>query len=371
MRKKICIFCETWESGGIESFINAILLNGDRNAIEVDIVVSKLKDSVFTAGLKQAGVHFYSLSGRTSQILLNAMLFRSILKKRQYDIVHFNIYQGVSMIYAQIAATYKVPVRIVHSHNADLRKSLSKPMKMLLHRAARQIFSRYATDFWACSSSAAEFMFPRKSVLEKVLLIPNGINTSEFAFDAVERDEVRIQMGIEDKFVIGNVGRLCYQKNQTFLIDVLSELIKIESNSILLLVGDGAERVHLEEKIYSCGLQSHVIFYGNTPKPEKLYWAMDVFAFPSLFEGFGIVSVEAQASGLPVICSEFVPSETYLTSAVKMVPIQEGSNRWAQELLRTAKIRQERYDAALKVKAAGFDIKDVAKQVGAYYCNHT
>lgn len=365
--KKICIFCETWESGGIESFINAVLMSGNMSFMKIDIVVSEIRTSVFTANLEKMGIQFYSLSGNTRSIVQNIKKFGAHLKKQKYDLIHFNIYHGVSMVYAQVAALCKVPVRIIHSHNTDLRKSFFRPLKIIFHKIASQMLTKYATDLWACSTLAAKFMFPERYLARgDIMIIPNGIDTARFVFNPCKRSEIRRQLGVEDCFVVGNIGRICYQKNQSFLIEVMSEVLKIKPKSVLLLIGDGEEHEMIKLRAENMGIQDHVIFYGNSTKVEELFWAMDTFAFPSLFEGFGIVSIEAQASGLPVICSEFVPRETYLTPSVKAVPISSGSRKWAEQLL-NSKTLETRCDAALSIKKAGYDIVDVVKKVKKCY----
>ena len=175
-------------------------------------------------------------------------------------------------------------------------------------------------------------------------------------------------MGVADRFVIGNVGRLCYQKNQSFLLDVMVEALKIRRDCCLLLVGDGEDRQSLEEKARALGVADHVIFYGTTAKVEELFWSMDVFAFPSRFEGLGIVAVEAQTAGLPVVCSEHVPEEAFVTENARMLPLTEEAASWAAQLLeRTRNTNPAPIESVSQVKEAGFDINDVANRIFAQF----
>lgn len=364
--KKVCCFCECWESGGIESFLSNVLSHMDRSELEVDIVASCLKESVFTAGLEEKGVRFVELSGAQRKLLQNGRMFRQLLNERNYDVVHFNLFQGLSLRFVRLAKQAGVPVRIAHSHNTALRKSPTRWVKLLLHRLGSVLFTQYATDLWACSAEAARFLFPPREREKKGWrFIPNGIETGRFAFDPAARETVRDELGLTDAFVVGSIGRLCYQKNQDFLLDAFAELSALRPDSRLLMAGEGELGVQLKEKAARLGIAGRVIFYGVTDRPERLYSAMDVFAFPSLFEGLGIVAVEAQASGLSVVCSEHVPGETRVTPLAKAVPLTRGARAWAQALADAGCLNRQTGDKA--VREAGFDIEDVARSIGERY----
>lgn len=364
---RICCFCESWESGGIESFLTNVLTRLDPAEFEIDIVASKLGASVFTAPLEAKGVRFIELSGTQHNILKNAKPFKQLLAERSYDVVHLNVFQGLSLYYAKLARRAGVPKVIAHSHNTDLRQSRLRSAKLAIHRFSSKLYAKHATTLWACSKSAAEFMFPQMLLAERgYTFIPNGIETERFRFNAEVRETVRTELNLLDKLVIGNVGRLCYQKNQTFLLDVLAEAKKLNPNTVLLLVGEGEDKPSLEAKAEQLGIADSVIFYGTTDKVEQLLWAMDAFAFPSLFEGLGIVAVEAQAAGLPTICSEHVPREAMVTELASTVPLGRGAAEWSEAVLRTNNTRTT--DAANQVRDAGFDIADVAKAFGDACC---
>ena len=362
-KKRVCCFCESWESGGIESFLNNVLGHMDRTELEIDLVTSQLKESVFTKRLQEQGIHFYELSGNQKNIWKNHRLFRRLLVENSYDIIHLNVFQGMSLYYARLAKQAGVPVRIAHSHNTDLRPSRTRKLKLWLHKTFSNRHAADATAFWACSRAAAEFMFPHRVLEEKgFTFIPNGIRTERFHFDAAARDSVRRELGLEDCFVVGNVGRLCYQKNQEFLLDVFASLLKTRPDSRLLLVGEGEDRNKLESRAEELGIAENVLFYGVTDRVERMFWAMDAFAFPSRFEGLGIVAVEAQAAGLPVVCSEFVPPEAHVTSLAMVVPLEQSVQGWARALEAVTFQTAERMGKEL-VREAGFDIEDVAARI--------
>lgn len=360
--RRICCFCETWESGGIESFLNNVLLRAELEGAAVDIVAACVKDSVFTPGLVSRGVEVLELTGKLRSPE-NFPAFRRLLRQRRYDVVHFHLFQGLSLYYARIAEEEGVPVRIVHSHNTALRKSPGRSVKLLFHGLGRTLFTGSATELWACSWEAAAFLFSRRCLNRMDwTFIPNGIETGRFRFDPAVRESVRGALGVGDGLVIGSVGRLCSQKNQDFLLDVFAQVCKRRTDSYLLLVGEGEAEAALREKARRLGVADRVIFYGVTDRVEQLLWAMDAFAFPSLFEGLGIVAVEAQAAGLAVACSERVPPEAYVTNRAQRVMLSAGASAWADALLVAAQpCRRE--CGAEEVAAAGFDIRGTTETV--------
>lgn len=357
--KRVCVFCESWESGGIEAFLTNVISHMELAGLEIDIVCARMGQSVFTAPLKERGVGFYQLSSSTRKVGKNFRLFQKLLEERQYDVIHLNAYQALSLAYLKLAKEAGVPVRIAHSHNTALRKSLTRPLKLALHQWARREYANEMTHRWACSKAAAAFLFGETGDWR---FVPNGIDTERFRFDPEKRERVRREMGLEGKLVIGNVGRLCYQKNQAFLLDAFKELQALCPESVLLLVGEGEDKPGLMAKAETLEVKNGVIFYGTTNAVEQLYWAMDVFAFPSRFEGLGIACVEAQAAGLPVVCSEHIPGEALVTESVIQLPLSAGVRAWAEAAL-NGKASRDRTAAAKMVSAAGYDVKSVAAKI--------
>lgn len=369
--KRICCYCDRWESGGIESFLNNVLNRLDLREVEVDIVTADLRQSVFTAGLEQKGIHFYQLSGSQQKLRQNWRMFRQLLEQRHYDVIHFNLFQGLSLYYARLAQKAGVPVRIVHSHNTALRPSRTRPLKLLLHRTGKRLFLRSATDLWACSTPAAEFLFSRKIAREgQFRFIPNGIETERFRFDPAQREAVRRALGLEEEFVIGNVGRLCAQKNQEFLLDVFAEVVKQKPESRLLLVGTGELEPALKARAKALQVADKVIFYGVSDRVETLLWAMDVFAFPSVYEGLPVSLVEAQTAGLPCCISNNISRETALIDLVEFIPLENGAAAWAEVLVHSGAAEKPQ-DTWRQVRAAGFDVEDVARKIERYYLRST
>ncbi|MCI9164846.1 MAG: glycosyltransferase family 1 protein [Oscillospiraceae bacterium] len=340
----------------------------DPQIMEVDVVASDLAESVFSESLRQRGIRFYALSGAQRNLPENYRLFRRLLHSRQYDVVHLHIFHSLSLVYARLARDAGVTVRIAHSHNTALRSSPLRPLKLLLHRAARALLTNCATDLWACSGAAADFLFSAKALRRRGFQwIPNGIHTELFRFDAGGRAAARRELGLSDELLVGNIGRLCAQKNQAFLLDAFAALLAGRPESRLLLVGEGEAEEALRRKAEQLGCGDKVIFYGVSSHVERLLWAMDVFAFPSRFEGLGIAAVEAQAAGLPVLASEHVPPEAGVTPLLQALPLDAGAAGWAQALQALCRPSGRREDWAAAVRRGGFDVADAAARIQAYY----
>lgn len=368
MKRRICIYCDTWASGGIESFLYNMLSYMDLSGLEIDIVAARIKDSLFTKGLEDKGIRFYELSGQKYALIKNAKCFMRLIRSRSYDVVHINAFQALTLYFLRIAKRMRVQIRIAHSHNTMLRKCKMYPLKLLIHHISRKLFSDDATNWWSCSSTAADFLFSKKCRKKNgFLLIPNGIDINRFRFNAEVREIVRKELNLEGKFVIGNIGRLCYQKNQDFLLEVFAEAVKLKPDSRLLLVGDGERKEWLQKKAIRLGISNAVIFCAATRDVERLYWAMDVFAFPSHFEGLGIVAIEAQAAGLPTVCSFGVPQEACVTPLFKRLPIEAGANAWANLLLSSVNMQISSKELSKAIQNAQYDITSVSLLIKKQY----
>ncbi len=365
--KKVCIYCQTWESGGIESFLNNVLRHMDFSGLRVDIVVDVLKTSIFTDGLEALGVTFRELSGSSRALAQNYRRFAKLLDEQSYDVVHLNVFQALPLAYLFLAERKGISLRIAHSHNTGLRKSVTRPVKYLLHWTAKKLFTGSATDLWACSTPAAEFLFSKGQMEERPCrFVPNGIDVAKFQFRADIRERARKELGLFNQFVVGSVGRLCGQKNQRFLLDVFAEIARKRPESSLLLVGEGEEAEALRQRAETLGITGRVIFYGVSDRVEALLWAMDVFVLPSLFEGLPVVGVEAQAAGLPVVCSDSIPGQAWVLDRVRTLPLDAGTKAWADTILSLAELPQTGEEAE-QVRAAGFDIAKIASQIETVY----
>ncbi|MBQ3802891.1 MAG: glycosyltransferase [Oscillospiraceae bacterium] len=365
MSRRICVYCDLWESGGIESFLFNTLSRMDLSGMEIDLVAAEIRESIFSKPLEEKGVRFIELSGSTRNIPKNHREFRKLLRSRNYSVIHINAFQGMAFYYAHLGRAAGVSKILVHSHNSGLRNSLLKREKLLLHKAYSVRYAEDVTDYWACSRLAAEFLFPDSVMKQQgFIFVPNAVDIERFCFDPTVRTRIRKELGVEEKLVLGNVGRLCEQKNQSFLLDVLSGLINRGMDCNLLLVGSGPAMEELKRKAEELNLQKSVIFTGVSSHVEELLCAMDVFLFPSLFEGLPISVIEAQASGLPVIYHDILAEEAAIMPDFSVLPLEV--EKWVEKILSTKRNKQ-REAAALKMKQTLFDIDSLSSWLEKEY----
>ena len=276
----------------------------------------------------------------------------------EYQIVHAHMdcLSGVPLKYAKKNG---VQVRIAHAHSTGEIKNLKYPLKMMLKRNV----TRYASDCLACGSEAGQWMFGGR----QFSILNNAIDAEQYAFNSQIRSEVREELGIgSDVLVVGHVGSFGFPKNHTFLVDVFYELLKSRQNSKLLLVGEGSLKKEIQNKCEAIGIQENVVFAGRRNDVNRLLQAMDVFVFPSHYEGISLSSIEAQASGLPCIFSESISPECIITEGlVSRMSLQKPADAWANQVIAVS--GKKHTDTLMQIKKHGFDVKENAAWLQKFY----
>lgn len=351
-----------------------LLQHMDLNRIHVDVVVSEDDTSLFDGKLQALGVKkLVTLDKRydspARRILANIVAFGKIIKQNKYDVVHLNICHGVELVYCFLAWLYRVPVRIVHCRNNDIGAGgRSRKIKILCHNIGKRFFRNCATIKLANSDLAASWLYTKGDLKKyRVEIIRNGIDARRYAFDPEIREKLRHELHIENQFVVGHVGHFNYQKNHEFLLSVFREILSAESEAVLLLVGAGERQKQIETLAQEYGIADHVIFYGVTNDVPAVMMAMDVFVFPSRFEGFGNVLVEAQACGLKCFASDSViPKAVQITENVTWISLDEPCRLWAEKIL-SAGADHKRKSYVDSVITAGYDISNMAEAMEKMY----
>lgn len=246
-------------------------------------------------------------------------LFRSF-KKDKYDIVHVHGSSPLmanELVLAQIAGIKK---RIAHCH--------SNCPKKRLYQLYKPFFNKMYTVGISCSESAGRWLFEKEFIV-----LPNKFNTTKFRYREDDRTTIRENLGIQDYTVIGHVGRMNDVKNQQFLLDVFRIVGEENSNVLLLLVGIGPDFDMIKESVRDHPFKERIVLYGEAEDVAPIYSAMDLFVFPSKYEGFGLVMVEAEISGLPCLASVHVPSDIVICDNVEFLPIEDGDEEiWAKKI---------------------------------------
>ena len=323
------------------------------------------KNPSFTEWVFKQGRTLYSLNlPRRKQMgrLAIKAPFRHFINHHSYDVVH--IHSGaIGSLAVMAAEAKKAGIRkvIVHSHNNGERLTVKRRM---IRRLAAMIMAKSADVYCACSRAAAAWMF-EPEYAKNAIIINNGIDVERFAFQPEIRQRMRKKLGLEGRYVIGNVGRLSKQKNHLFLLRIFEKVLEKDASSRLLLVGDGEEREIIQKQIDAGGLSDFVICTGAVDDVEFYLQAMDVFVFPSLFEGFGIAALEAEAAGLPVIASDVVPRDVKVAEAVCFLSLEENASAWADVILRYRNTK--RTDNRENLVEAGYSIQHTAEQMRKLY----
>lgn len=315
--------------GGVESFIMNYYRKIDKEKIQFDFIIDSDSTVVPREEIEKLGGKIIEIPPY-QQIFKYIKELRKVFRNSNYKIVHSHL-NVLSVFPLFCAYMEKIPVRIAHSHSTTNKLEWKKNILKNLLKPFSKVF---ATDYFACSEHAGRWLFGDKAFEQgKVTIIHNAIDTNKFKYNEETREKIRKELGINDKFVLGHVGRFVQQKNHEFLIDVFSEVHKENEKAVLLLIGDGPLEEKIREKVKKLELLDSVYFLGIRDNVNEIMQAMDVFVFPSLYEGLGIVLVEAQTSGLSCVVSTDVPKEVKITNKINFVSLDEDIRIWKKNVL--------------------------------------
>ena len=347
--------------GGVEAVIMNYYRHIDKSKVQFDFVVHYDSYRSFVDEAKSMGGKVYEVTPYTKNIFAFTYGIYKIIKEGHYDIVHSNM-NSLSAFPLFAAWLAGAKVRILHNHTTDTK---AEGLRTVLKRVLRPFAKMFANRYWACSKLAGEWMYGKQAVESgKVTIINNAIDLDKFAFNQEKRDELRQELGLEGKFVIGHVGRMVPQKNHMFLLEIFNEALKQNKDARLLLIGDGYLREKIVAKAQELKIDDKVIMLGSRDDVADLYNAMDVFVFPSLYEGLPVVGVEVQANGLPFLCSDKVTKEIVISDSIELLGLEIGANGWAEKILiyRSNLCRKEQ-----DLSNSGFDIEMEAKKLVEMY----
>lgn len=345
------------EAGGTQAMLMNVYRRIDRSRLQFDFLVEYEESQFYDDEIESLGGRIFRTNLRKDGNVLHFMkVLKKLVRENHYRIIHAHTY-SIGYFVLKVAEREGVAVRIAHSHNNSM-SGFTIPLKIVM----KSLFPIHATNFMACSDEAGHFLFGDRDVL----IVKNAIDVSRFEFNAKIRDEVRRELGLVGYFVVGNVGRLHQQKNQAFLMRIFQELVALRSDARLLMVGDGPLRDELEEKAAKMGISDRLSLLSNRSDMDRLYQAMDVFVLPSLYEGLGIVALEAQASGLPAICSDGVAEDANVSPLFRRCSLADAPTEWANAICNVAGIRDSKIGAD-GVKAHGFDVEKSAIVLQDWY----
>lgn len=356
MKNVLVINTVGFQYNGIYSVISNYLINMNREGIRFVFPLYKETMPSLKAELESLG-EIAIISNRKRSIT-NYLRELVHLLKKSFDVVHIHGNSGTMLIEVVLAKLCGVKNIIIHAHSTRTNHPvinflLKVPMVYL------------ADECLACSKAAGDWLYGKHSYT----VLNNAIELSRFRFNAESRKKYREEFGVREEFLVGHIGHFSEQKNHFFLIDVFYEFHKLKPNAKLLLISDGPRFEQVKAKVAELGLQDSVIFAGRRSDVAGIYSAMDLFLLPSLWEGLGMVLVEAQAAGLPCVVSDRVPYEAKMTDKIDFLCLEDGPRIWAEHIL-CAAMRDRAEDSVLAesmIREHGYDIKKEADKLRKLY----
>lgn len=349
------------DSGGVSNFVMNVYRRIDREKVQFDFALTSGKPGMFDEEARRLGARTFYFD--KDKKLIDEL--DGILRQRgPFATVHSHVffYSGLILRSARLAG---VGCRIAHAHNAHTGEGGSI-LRKAYEGAMRRMIRANATVLLGCSEKACRYVFGESIMNDaRCRVLSDGIDCERFAFCESRRESVRAEYGLSDSFTIGHVGHFNPAKNHEKILGVFAQVCKTRPDAALMLVGDGELEADVRARAAALGVAERVVFTGALPDVENAYQAMDVFIFPSRYEGFGMAMIEAQASGLACVASDVVPEETNAAGRAVYLPLEADDTAWAEAVL-AAPARERDGSSALRVKET-YDIDIVAEKLCDIY----
>lgn len=353
------------DRGGISAYMMNYYRHIDRSKVQIDFVIHGFEKGVNDDEIRSTGGQIYNVPVKSRDYFGNTKALKKIFNSGIYKIIHSHM-DAMSIVPLKVAKDCGVPIRIAHSHNTQhLTKN---KIKFMFNEYARKNIKKYATNLYACSEDAGRWLYGNKAFNDrKVTLINNAIELDNFAFSLQKRNIIREQLGLKENFVIGHIGRFDYQKNHMFLLEIFKATLGKKPDAKLLLIGDGHLREQIKERIEQLGIKKSVVMLGLRDDVNDLLNAFDLLLLPSLFEGLGIVLIEAQTNGLRCIVSHGVPQAVNITNLVSHKSLDETAIHWADQINQLEDNSNERESYLSQMSEGGYGINIEAPKLMNLY----
>ncbi len=349
-------------NGGSQVVVMNLFHHIDRSKMQFDFIIDRPMELFYAKEVRRLGGKIYVLpTFNTKNIFRYQKEWKYFFKNHpEYKIIHGHV-RSTAVIYLGIAHKFGLTT-IVHSHSTTSGKGYKAFIKSIL-----QYPLRYRIDYlFACSKMAGEWLYGKRACKkDNFMVINNAIDASKFAFQESIRSQVRSSLHLEGKFIVGHVGRFHIAKNHAYLLDIFAEIHKLRDNAVLLLIGDGLLREEIEKKIDSLNLKDSVYLLGYRSDTSDFMQAMDVFVFPSIWEGLPVSVIEAQAAGLPCYISDAITKEVCITPYIQQLPLSISTTTWAEQIVNATSVNRE--DGYKLIKDKNYDVKDTADRLEEFY----
>ena len=348
--KRLLCIVSSMDRGGAETFLMKVYRTLDKTKYQMDFCVNKA--GAYDEEIKKMGGKVFIIPPKSKHPLKSFFGLKKIIKENKYQSVLRTSQQSLAALDLLVAKTGGAKKLIYRSSNAGVTGGFFSRFFNRLFGFLPRIIPNVKL---APSTEAAEFVFGRKAVKNgKVQIIHNGLDYNVFKFDIEKRNKIRKKLQLEDKTIIGHVGRFNVQKNHEFLIDIFNEIHKKDNNTHLLLIGKGELEEKIKDKIQLLGLNDFVTIMPPVSNVNEYYMAMDALVFPSLFEGMPNVIIEAQATGLPCVLSDTITKEANISEKLTYLSLKESCIQWANSCINIIKTGRK-YSKEAFVKN-GYDI---------------
>ncbi len=349
--------------GGISSVMLNYARHMDADAVKIDFLGQGSSYGPRDHEILKMGSRVYHIPAKSQAYMQNVSRMERIIKQGNYDIVHAHADSGNAHI-LRIAKKCGAVARISHSHNTDYTLTDAGRIRTVVNDLQKLMIPKYATHLWACSKAAGDWLYGGK---RKFCTMRNAIEIERYLFSPKSREKIRKQYQIQNRMVIGVVGRLEQRKNHRFLLAMMGKLARQKKPMVLMVVGDGSLSSTFRQYVSAHGLEDFVVFTGSVPNVEEYYSAFDVFVMPSIFEGLPVCAVEAQCNGLPCIFSSNVTDEVDILDTNTFLDIGPGAiGLWADAAIGKA-VMGRNLDARKAVEEAGYDITREAGKMQKKY----
>lgn len=348
------------EKNGITNVIFNLYGAMDKRNIIVDYVSINKPDALYQEKVNSFGGSIFVIPRSMHRPFLYFLELCKVIGHGKYDIVHAHGNSATLAIEMLAAKVSGCQIRIAHSHNTTCKLKIVNKLLM-------PIFQHCCTHRLACGTAAGKWLFGKCDFK----VVYNGVDTARFIYSKEKRSMIRDDMKISDsEIIIGHVGTFNEAKNQMFLLDILYEISQYNKEFCLLLIGDGALRRSVEERVLQLGLNNKVFFVGTTDLVQDYLSACDLIVMPSLYEGLPLALIEEQTNGLYCFVSDSITREVDKTGNLAFISLDMGAAYWAEKIcnMQITELREERSDLAIKkVKACGYDIEENAMELLKYY----
>lgn len=349
--------------GGLETMLMNYYRQMDRSKIQFDFMVHREEDGHYDDEIRRLGGRIYRMPkikpGNYRKYF--KLLDQFFNEHKEYKVIHSHINENSSFV-LRAAKRAHIPCRIAHSHLSDLSLDYKLPFRIY----AKTSMKNQPTHYFACSIKAGEWLFGKNvSKSDRVQVLNNAVNTSEFRFDPKKRAQIRKELGLkENQIAIGHIGRFNLQKNHKYLVYIFQEVHRRRPDSVLILAGDGVLRGKIERKVEELELTPFVKFLGVRNDVPDLMQGFDLFLFPSLYEGLPVVLVEAQAAGLPCVVADTITKEAKITDTLLYEDLENPPSLWAEKILDLDVTRMETTE---ELSSKGYDTESMAGWLTDYY----